>query len=155
MSSELDNALFVTSVDDKNYKFMIHYPKPSNGRTSIVHFRNKQGIFLAYDITDQASFKSLSKWNKFIPKSEPQRPPVIVLGMKKDLDDVRVVSRQAAVDYATLIGARYVEVSSKTRSGFNNIMRDLVADINARAEKYGVPLNASGTAAQALVDRKM
>ena len=55
------------------------------------YYRNANGIFLCYDITNYKSFENINKWyneyKKYIPDAE-----IILIGTKSDRQNIRQVS---------------------------------------------------------------
>ncbi|KNC52707.1 Ras-1 [Thecamonas trahens ATCC 50062] len=80
--------------------------------------RLHQGFLLLYDITRRRSFEELAsiRANVQRARSEPHFPLVIV-GTKCDLDELRVVDAAEAATLAEEWGAGFIETSSK--SGVN------------------------------------
>ena len=78
------------------------------------YLKGAMGGILMYDIADFKSFSHIVDWLSLI-KEANQRFPIILLGGKLDLDDIREVSRKEAIKAAKLMGLNgFIESSSKT-----------------------------------------
>ena len=72
------------------------------------------GGFLMYDISDYYSFSRLNKWLSLINGTK-QRFPIILLGGKSDLDDIREISWREGEKFAKSMNLNgFTECSSKT-----------------------------------------
>jgi small GTP-binding protein len=72
------------------------------------------GAFILYDITNQNSLDHIPEWVEIL-KKEIGTIPIILLGMKLDLEQVRSVSREKALEIVKSEGINdYVECSTKT-----------------------------------------
>ena len=109
------------------------------------YFKGSNGVFLIYSITDQKSFKNLSKWlstarNK-IGNYENNRYLVFLMGTKLDLveqdENLREVSEQEAIDFCEKNDIIwYGEVSSKNIS--KEDLEEMLAKISKQLyEKIG------------------
>ena len=77
-------------------------------------FLKVQGILLFYDITNEDSFNNLNKWIRIIKDGCGTHTPVLIVGNKNDLEDIRKVDKNAALEYAKREMMDYIETSSKT-----------------------------------------
>lgn len=57
------------------------------------YYRNTDGIFLIFDLTNPISFTKLDDWIVDIKNSAPRDSVIFVIGNKKDLEDARNVSK--------------------------------------------------------------
>jgi small GTP-binding protein len=79
-------------------------------------YRNIQGVFLIYDITNLDSFKKLQKWYlRFLDFSSDI--PVILVGNKTDLEDQRQVSTEVSSSYARQCNFSCLETSARNGEG--------------------------------------
>merc|ERR1711991_58986 len=75
-----------------------------------MYARGTSGFFLVFDLSDQASFKSLERRFEDI-ENYGINIPTLLVGAKSDLK--RVVEQQTARDFASARGMDYIETSSK------------------------------------------
>merc|ERR1719161_19623 len=76
------------------------------------YYRDAMGIVLAYDITNERSFKNVSRWIKDIPaNTERGKIEMILVGTKVDLTDSRQVSLEESKALADSLSIAHFEVS--------------------------------------------
>ena len=84
------------------------------------------GGIVLYDITNSSSFSHITDWISII-KQMNQRFPIILLGSKSDLDNLREISYEEGVEAAKSIGLNgFIEGSSKTGENIKEIFEGLV-----------------------------
>ncbi|MHA1915953.1 MAG: Rab family GTPase [Promethearchaeota archaeon] len=72
------------------------------------------GGIMMYDITNYSSFSHISNWISLLRETN-QNFPLILLGGKLDLGNIRKVSREKAVEVAKSLGfTGFIECSSKS-----------------------------------------
>ena len=90
---------------------------------------------LIFDVTNQASFKSLGSWkDQFLLKSNSESKddlPFLVIGNKIDLEGRRQIQFETAKNWCDENGFPYLETSAKTGDGVAKAFEDI-------AEKYEV-----------------
>jgi Ras-related protein Rab-1A len=94
------------------------------------YYRGAHGVFIVFDLTNEASFAEVEKWNDEINSYTPYPIPKIVIGNKLDLP--RVVTYDRAKSFADALGLEYVETSAKyPQQGcdLNNVFSRLCQDI--------------------------
>ena len=77
------------------------------------------GFILVFAINDEETFKALKDKVKRIAKNDAGKLPIVLVGNKCDLQENREVTVQEAEDFATAIGAIYLETSALTDSNGN------------------------------------
>ncbi len=86
------------------------------------------GIFM-FDITRYSSLKNFSDWLRIVDQGTiagEERIPVLMVGSKLDLNHIRAVSSEEAIEMAKDNGLYgYVECSSKTGQNVENIFLEL------------------------------
>ena len=75
--------------------------------------KNADGVFLMYDITNKASFNSISEWMESIFNSKPKNFPIVLIGNKLDLEDSRQVKREEGEKLAKSYEISFFETSNK------------------------------------------
>lgn len=78
-----------------------------------------------FDLTRRKTFKTLKGWIDTFREKNPD-VPILLAGNKKDLDQLRSVSKEEGNTLAEKYGARYVEVSAKTGRGVQRIFEEIV-----------------------------
>ena len=92
-------------------------------RTLVTSFFCNASVFLlAYDVTDDKSFKDIDVWLEEVKKENPKGiEHFVLIGNKTDLEDKRVVSKEAGKKFAEEKGMKFVEVSAKTGDGIKEL----------------------------------
>ena len=101
-------------------------------------FRNAEGVVLAYDVTNSESFDNLKFWINSIKTNLFEKNifiPIIIIGNKIDLEDMRDISKDIANKFAKENNFKYFETSAKTGEGVDEAFRDLVNQILANSDK--------------------
>jgi small GTP-binding protein len=92
------------------------------------YYRNANGIFLCYDITNYKSFENLDKWyndcKKYLFDYE-----IVLVGTKSDRQDIRQIPYNIALEYAKNKNIDYFEVSTYNVEGINNLFTFLINKI--------------------------
>jgi small GTP-binding protein len=76
------------------------------------YLRDADGVCVCFDITVGASFQSVPMWCDEVKEESLKEPVVILLGLKVDRDQDRVVSARDAEAWATAHGVAYFETSA-------------------------------------------
>ena len=100
------------------------------------------GIAL-YDITDSTSFFHITDWISIIKRLK-QSFPIILVGSKSDLNDLREISYEKGVEAAKSIGLNaFIEGSSKTgeniREVFEGLAQIMINGIKSKVVEYSEP----------------
>ena len=99
-------------------------------RSLITSFYNNASVvLLAYDVTNEKSFKDIEYWVK---EAKEKNPKVIehfvLIGTKIDLKDDRKVTKETGEKFAKANGMKFVEVSAQTGDGIEDL-KDILAKI--------------------------
>jgi len=90
------------------------------------------GIFV-YDITRYASLRNFDDWLEMFKKGvdfEKQSLPLLMVGAKLDLEDIRSIPIEEALDFAQIKGINEViECSSKTGENVESIFESITLQI--------------------------
>lgn len=77
-----------------------------------------QIILLVYDVTNSSSFEILDEWiaviNEINDKQEENKPLMVIIGNKCDMDHQRTVKRDKSHRYAAEKGFIYYDMSART-----------------------------------------
>ena len=101
-------------------------------------FRNAEGVVIAYDVTNSESFDNLKFWISSIKTNLFEKNifiPIIIIGNKIDLEDMREISKDVASTFAKENKFKYFETSAKTGEGVDEAFRDLVNQVLANLDK--------------------
>jgi len=78
-----------------------------------MYYRGAAAAILVYDITNRVSFQVLKSWAEELRSSGPPGIVMAVCGNKLDLEDARQTPLHEAREFATEIGAFYIETSAR------------------------------------------
>ena len=78
------------------------------------YYKGALGAMVIFDLTRRDSFESVPKWLEEIKTNIEDPIPIILLGNKKDLEELREVEEEEAIEYADKIKCDYFETSAKT-----------------------------------------
>eukprot|EP00466_Bigelowiella_natans_P012474 jgi/Bigna1/52161/estExt_Genewise1Plus.C_60054 len=130
--------LKMMSVPHKGTKVKLHVWDHFRGRERFVPlspliFRGTTLFWVVFDVTNRKSFEKISHYVSEIEKNKAGTPFVLV-GTKTDRRDhssvTDIVSFTEAVQKASELGAfKYVETSSKSRKGIDELLNDKVLDM--------------------------
>ena len=101
-------------------------------------FRNAEGVVIAYDVTNSESFDNLKFWISSIKTNLFEKNifiPIIIIGNKIDLEDMREITKDVASAFAKENKFKYFETSAKTGEGVDDAFRDLVNQVLANLDK--------------------
>ena len=76
------------------------------------YYRNNNGIFLVFDLTNLKSFENLNIWIKEINSSVINKN-IIILGNKNDLNDIIEVTDEDILDFEQKSGLQIIKTSAK------------------------------------------
>ena len=88
------------------------------------YFRQVEGIFIVFDLTDYESFKSLDKWINII-KEVVEEPNIIILANKADLIDVKVEDDQIK-DFSFRNQIKIIKISVKDNINIKEAFYDMI-----------------------------
>ena len=101
-------------------------------------FRNAEGVVIAYDVTNSESFDNLKFWISSIKTNLFEKNifiPIIIIGNKIDLEDMREITKDVASAFAKENKFKYFETSAKTGEGVDEAFRDLINQVLANLDK--------------------
>ena len=82
-----------------------------------MYYRGSLGTILVFDLTNSASFEHLPQWIEEVRANIKADIPVLLVGNKSDLTDVRAVSVEEINDFTRDFNLYYMETSAKTGDG--------------------------------------
>jgi small GTP-binding protein len=82
------------------------------------YFRQADGVMLFYSVTSRQSFENLSYWKQLVDSSKSaDNVPVIILGNKSDMVEVRDIDPGEGESRAQSLGCEFLETSALTGEG--------------------------------------
>ena len=108
-------------------------------------YRGAVAALVVFDITRRKSFEGLGKWTSdFLHLSGTADPTILIVGNKVDLEHLRAVSTQEAVEFAESVGAAYVETSALHRTNIEKCFELLVGTMHKKVS-HQVNSNRGGS----------
>lgn len=96
-----------------------------------LYMKNGEGFVLVYSITSQSTFQDLGDLKGQIDRVKNcSNVPTVVVANKCDLEDERVVSREAGEQLARDFNAEHIETSAKNKHNVKELFERLVIEIN-------------------------
>jgi small GTP-binding protein len=100
---------------------------------SIYH--GARGMVIVYDITKKNTFDQVPSWLEEVRTLLPRETPIILIGNKTDLEDLREVNGDQADKLAKEHGLVFFETSAKTRSNVDQAFEWLARHIFEQAKQ--------------------
>jgi len=122
----IENKKVTVEVADKIILLNIY---GSNASQFHGYYRKIRGLMFFFDITDKSSFDDLPLWRREFEKFCCTDIPSILVGSKSDLENLRVVSKEEAQEYASLNQIPYIEISAKENRNVDLAFAVLVHEI--------------------------
>lgn len=105
------------------------------------YYRNANGIFVVFDLTDKYTFSQIKMWLLEIKKYAPEDTRITIIGNKVDLQTKRQISYEEAKEYSNNIDASYFETSAKLGINISDMFIDIVKEILKHKITSYVPIN--------------
>ena len=93
------------------------------------YFRGANGFILVYDITEKKTFEKLKGWMNDAKEKIVNDYKMIVVGNKKDCNNMRKVDFSLLEDFGKKNNVPYMEVSAKTGEGIDNLFILMVEEL--------------------------
>ena len=77
-----------------------------------TYFKGAHGAIIVYDITKHVTFEHVVNWLKDINESADINPIIMMVGNKCDLDKLREVQQDEAIQFAKENGIGFIETSA-------------------------------------------
>ena len=113
-------------INDKQYQLIIMDTSGQERYHSIAesYYKRADGIILVFDITNRNSFNSLkNSWLKDV--NSHGYFPKIVVGNKKDLENIRVIKNEDIEKNKEFNEIEYFETSAKTKENIETIFNKI------------------------------
>eukprot|EP00041_Stephanoeca_diplocostata_P008259 m.120621 g.120621 ORF g.120621 m.120621 type:complete len:188 (+) comp17244_c0_seq1:67-630(+) len=118
MTTGVEYCVHSITIADSEDAVELHI-HDSTGRDEFSQFSSKlwaepSMVVLVFDVTNESSFTSLHSWLEKYKKLKPGIPVRgVLVAMKTDLSNLRVVSTESADEFAVANSLAYFEVSAK------------------------------------------
>ncbi|XP_059148692.1 ras-related protein Rab-1B-like [Physella acuta] len=99
-------------------------------------YRGANGLGFVFDLTDMESFQSVNRWVQVAQQCGAECRVKMLVGNKADLK--HVVSRDAALSLATVIGAQYIETSAKEATNVQQMFTNMAEMWVDKLQEQGV-----------------
>lgn len=94
-----------------------------------IHARDSKAQILVFSVTEDVTFANLPNWREILEEANSLNC-VFIVGNKTDLPaEDRKVTFDEAMEYASQINAKYVEVSAKTGYGINELFEQVATEL--------------------------
>jgi small GTP-binding protein len=103
---------------------------------SVQYYRRAQAILLVYDVTNENSFKNVTKWIRNIKENALDNVKVVLVGNKVDLEQQRVISTEKGQKLAERHSCKFFETSAFTGVGVKEAFTSL-AELVLSEKKSG------------------
>jgi len=108
-----------------------------------LYYRGAQAVLLTFDITNKNSFENVEKWKEKWDcrqsGEEDSEPVRVLVGCKTDLEDMREVTREAAMAKAIKLGSRFAETSSKSGEKVDALFEEIARAVLDRKKNSKNP----------------
>jgi Ras-related protein Rab-1A len=127
----VDFKIYTIKLNNKIIKIQIWDSSGSERFKTITssYYRNANGIFITFDLTDKTSFLQVKSWLCEIERFAPENIIINLIGNKVDLENKREVLFEEAKEYANIINATYFETSAKLGINIKDIFINIVKEI--------------------------
>ena len=98
------------------------------------YYKGCHGCFIVYDITNEASFESISTWYEQAVKEAGKDVSLILVGNKCDLENERKVSKEQGEEKAKTMNASFFETSALSKVNIDDIFNEIVNNIYQRTK---------------------
>ena len=147
-----DSGTFLSRINQENVQLQIWDTAGSEKFRSMIHvfFTKSEGALLVYDITKKESFDALDYWLKMLRDNTTPDISIILVGNKKDQEELRQVKHKDGEKYAYKNALmKFIETSAKTGEGvidtFKILSKALYSKKRAEVKENntsGIKLNA-------------
>ena len=96
---------------------------------TLSFYKQAQGVIVTFDVTNQASFKSVKLWLESIYEHAEDNVAKILVGNKVDMVNERKITKEEAQKMAQQNNMNYWEASAKDNKNINELMEDLMNQV--------------------------
>lgn len=142
----LDFRIKTIDVGEKKVKLQIWDTAGQErfGKLSQSYYRGAHGFILCYAINDRKSFERIEFWIEEIRKYGKEDACVILVGLKSDLSEERMVSFDEGKEKAESLGIKLIEISAKLNLNIDEMFFAVTRDISEVLSKKENDLQGGG-----------
>ena len=135
----------IKGIEFKGYKINAHIFDTAGQEKfhsiTKLYLRNTHGFFLVFDLTNRNSLNELNNWIEEIKSAKNNKIDnnIIILGNKKDLNDLIVIKDEEIKEFEKNTGFKIIQTSAKTGEGINeafDAMLELIFGSKSQEEIY-------------------
>eukprot|EP01125_Pyxidicula_operculata_P018499 TRINITY_DN6567_c0_g1_i1.p1 TRINITY_DN6567_c0_g1~~TRINITY_DN6567_c0_g1_i1.p1 ORF type:complete len:391 (-),score=69.85 TRINITY_DN6567_c0_g1_i1:150-1322(-) len=93
------------------------------------YYRGSHGAVLVYDVTNRESFNAVSHWSSEVREVNPDAV-ILLVGNKTDMETVRQVPTQEALNYSKKEGISFLETSAYSGANCTKAMQLILQEIH-------------------------
>ena len=130
----VDFKIHTIELEGKTIKLQI-WDTAVQGRFRTItssYYRLAHGIIVAYDVTDQESFNSVTEWLREIRRYAHENVNKLLVGNKSDLETKRAVQFETAKEFAESLGIEFLETSAKNATNVEKAFHTMASHIKTR-----------------------
>jgi GTPase SAR1 family protein len=133
-------------LDDARYHLAVMDTAGQEAYRSVIPatLRNAHVAVIVFDVTDDASFKSVGGWIDFVRSVEDSA--ILVIGNKTDLTEQRCVTADEGMAFADEHQSQYYETSAASGVGIViafNALCTMAADKYQKDRRQNIPIGIS------------
>ncbi|MFX1520083.1 MAG: GTP-binding protein [Promethearchaeota archaeon] len=118
------------------------------------YFQGASGALIVYDVTNERSFLNIKKWHREV-KTHLEDIPMILIGNKSDLEQLRMISFKDGEKLAKEIGCPFFEASAKAGENVELIFGTLNSLLLERAQRKKARIAESKAKYSLMIDRNI
>jgi len=143
----IDFKLRTLEINNQTVKVQVWDTAGQERFRTLTHsyFHKADGIVLVYDVTNDQSFKNISRWMEDIKSQSKEGVDVILVGNKVDLEEKRQVSSSRGQSLADQYGLVYFETSAKINQNVYESFQELTKRVLQRMSKEESKNKSAGT----------
>ncbi|MHA2053889.1 MAG: Rab family GTPase [Candidatus Hodarchaeales archaeon] len=121
----------VIDINNQKVKLILHDTAGQEvfGRLRRFCYEGSVGCIIVYDITRRPTFENLEHWIQDYRNIQGEEKPIVIIGNKIDLEDLRQVSTKEGEEFAKSVNLPFYECSAKVGGDvISQIYLDLIND---------------------------
>ena len=120
----------IIDINGKKVKFLIWDTAGEERMKTMTYsyYRGCHVILIVFDVTDENSFKCISKWVECVDKFAKSNVLRVLVGNKTDLEEKRVISNEVGKKLAEQYGLKYYEISALKIVGLKEMFEDVAKE---------------------------
>ena len=99
---------------------------------TLSFYKQAQGIIIAFDVTNEESFRNVNSWMESIAKHGQANVAMLLVGNKCDLSDQRKIYEAEAQALAKQNNMRYYDVSAKENQNIDQVFSVIMEEVASR-----------------------